>query len=66
MVAGKWLPLEVARTYSNAKRHGSLLGEELVKLGILPDTYDIHMIGHSFGGVVCAKAADILRHCSDS
>ncbi len=64
MTGGTWLPIEVSHTYSNAKLHGALLGEELARLGILPDTYDIHMIGHSFGGVVSAKAAEILRQQS--
>jgi hypothetical protein len=30
-------------------------------LELTPDNYDIHMIGHSFGGVVCAEAAKIIN-----
>ena len=54
---------EIGATLSNAKINGWLLGEKLYKFGIRPDSpynHKIHMIGHSFGGVVSANAASKL------
>jgi pimeloyl-ACP methyl ester carboxylesterase len=53
---------EINITWSNAKTHGKNLGKVMKTLGLTPDNYDIHMIGHSFGGVVCAEAAKIINN----
>ncbi len=52
--------LEVQRAHTNAIRHGTYLGQTLRRYGIVPETHGIHMIGHSFGGVVSAEAAKVL------
>jgi len=51
---------EVENTKNNAYSHGRQLGDVLIAYGILPDRCKIHMIGHSFGGIVCAEAAKKL------
>jgi pimeloyl-ACP methyl ester carboxylesterase len=51
---------EVETTRQNAHSHGRQLGETLMGYGILPSQHNIHMIGHSFGGIVCAEAAKKL------
>jgi hypothetical protein len=52
---------EINITWSNAKTNGKNLGKVMKTLGLTPDNYDIHMIGHSFGGVVCAEAAKVIN-----
>lgn len=52
---------EINKTWSNAQKNGKDLGKVMKTLGLTPDYYDIHMIGHSFGGVVCAEAAKIIN-----
>lgn len=54
---------EVQKTLTNAAEDGGWLGDKLLSFGIRPDSpssHKIHMIGHSFGGVVSAVAAKKL------
>jgi pimeloyl-ACP methyl ester carboxylesterase len=51
---------ELAISLTNAHNQGILLGKKLFALGIRPDVHPIHLIGHSFGGVVAANAAKVL------
>lgn len=57
---------EVETARNNAHKHGIQLGEKLVEYGISSSQHKIHMIGHSFGGIVCAEAADKLYKNSGS
>ena len=66
LLSAEDLILEVAITKKNAHDHGRQLGDVLVDLQILPSTHNIHMIGHSFGGVVCAEAAKKLHENTGS
>lgn len=52
---------EINTTWSNAKKHGKNLGKVMKTLGLTPANYNIHMVGHSFGGVVCAEAAKVIN-----
>lgn len=52
---------EINITWSNAAAHGKMLGAVMKQLQLTPINYDIHMIGHSFGGVVCAEAARVIN-----
>jgi hypothetical protein len=54
------LQTELIKTMTNAAMHGGRLGDSLLAHGIRPDLHKIHMIGHSFGGIVCAEAAKKL------
>jgi pimeloyl-ACP methyl ester carboxylesterase len=51
---------ELIESMTNAAKQGICLGESLLAHGIRPDLHKIHLIGHSYGGVVCAKAAETL------
>ena len=52
---------EVQKTMTNAIYQGKQLGKRLFEAGIGPDRQKIHMIGHSFGGLVCSEAAKVLK-----
>jgi len=51
---------ELMKTKTNAAKHGVRLGDSLLAHGIRPDLHKIHLIGSSYGGVVCAEAAKML------
>ena len=52
---------ELIKSMTNAALHGGRLGDSLLAHGIRTDLHKIHLIGSSFGGVVCAEAAKTLR-----
>jgi pimeloyl-ACP methyl ester carboxylesterase len=51
---------EINGAWSNSQKHGERLGKLMAAIGLVPRDYPMHMIGHSFGGVVSAKAANYL------
>jgi hypothetical protein len=55
---------EINIVWRNSVLHGSRLGKRMAQIGLVPRDYPIHMIGHGFGGVVSAAAADYLYNNS--
>lgn len=54
------LVTDLELTHANAVIQGWLLGMNLHDMGIHAGLQRIHMVGHSYGGVVCAEAAKLL------
>ncbi|MFH1370273.1 MAG: dockerin type I domain-containing protein [Planctomycetota bacterium] len=54
---------ELLKSMTNAANNGDRLGDSLLAHGIRPNLYKIHLIGSSYGGVVCAVAAKALKKC---
>ncbi|MBI9019060.1 MAG: hypothetical protein JEZ07_17555 [Phycisphaerae bacterium] len=58
---------EINLAKDNAKKHGGELGKVLTSdaAQMTADRYNIHMIAHSFGGIVCAEAAKMVNSKSN-
>lgn len=58
------LQQELQKTMTSAFKQGRSLGNTLFGLDIRPDRQYIHIIGHSFGGIVSSEAATVLKERS--
>jgi pimeloyl-ACP methyl ester carboxylesterase len=57
---------EIQGSMSKSFDHGRRLGDALYEWGIRPERHYVHIIGHSFGGIVSSEAAAVLKERSGS